>query len=501
MFQTFIKLTLNIKTPNFSIASSYQLTMAATTTQTEEHVSLKLLLSEKGDKVLFAEAGKDFVDVLCSFLTMPLGTIARLVEKESSIGPVTVGCLNSLYRSVVDLDEDCMSSHTIKQMLLKPTNFAEDYCNTLELNIEDTPPSKYFMCNNYKSSYCTHDFASSMNKDIKNCYCGCSISFLVFPEQFDQGFVNDVATFVITDDLIIMPNSIDYASFGLLQEFGIENTSSVKEMILKVTIEKVLDLLKCSLLSKSTLTDFFLGKKPSLEVSRFFSYDVEIGGNIQINLKLVIRKSDGKILCAQGEQDFADLLLSFLTIPLGGISRILGEKIYLGSINRFYKSIADLNENKYFISEDAKNRIVDPCIFPLLKLSKQIFPILERRVHEYYWYYSGSSLFVQFSKPGEDKSYAGKFKRINFSNMASHEGYVKGPAMYVATDDLAIAPLSPISALGLLNRLKTPLKDLKEKHVTIGVKESLNILKAALTSTSALTNGLAHLLTEVKEEK
>lgn len=235
-------------------------------------------------------------------------------------------------------------------------------------------------------------------------------------------------------------------------------------------------MLKCSLLSKSTLTDFFLGKKPSLEVSRFFSYDVEIGGNIQINLKLVIRKSDGKILCAQGEQDFADLLLSFLTIPLGGISRILGEKIYLGSINRFYKSIADLNENKYFISEDAKNRIVDPCIFPLLKLSKQIFPILERRVHEYYWYYSGSSLFVQFSKPGEDKSYAGKFKRINFSNMASHEGYVKGPAMYVATDDLAIAPLSPISALGLLNRLKTPLKDLKEKHVTIGVKEVRVIL-------------------------
>lgn len=230
-------------------------------------------------------------------------------------------------------------------------------------------------------------------------------------------------------------------------------------------------MLKCSLLSKSTLTDFFLGKKPSLEVSRFFSCDVEIGGNIQINLKLVIRKSAGKILCAQGEQDFADLLLSFLTIPLGGISRILGEKISLGSINRFYKSIADLNENKYFISKDAKNRIVDSCIFPLLKLSKQMFPILKCGVHEYYWYYNGSRPCVQFSKPGEDESYAGNFKRINFSNMASHEGYVKGPAMYVATDDLAIAPLSPISALGLLNRLKTPLKDLKEKHVTIGVKE------------------------------
>jgi hypothetical protein len=54
---------------------------------------------------------------------------------------------------------------------------------------------------------------------------------------------------------------------------------------------------------------------------------------------------------------------------------------------------------------------------------------------------------------------------------ASNESYVKGPAMYVATDDLVIAPLSPISALGLLNRIKIPLNDLKEKVVTIGTKE------------------------------
>ncbi|GAU49677.1 hypothetical protein TSUD_177220 [Trifolium subterraneum] len=90
---------------------------------------------------------------------------------------------------------------------------------------------------------------------------------------------------------------------------------------------------------------------------------------------------------------------------------------------------------------------------------------------------------------------------MNISKAASPgESYVKGPAMYVATDDLVVAPLSPISALSLLNRLKTPLNELTEKVVTIGVKECLSILNAALTSTSALTNGLAHLLTEVKEE-
>ncbi|PNX79930.1 DUF674 family protein [Trifolium pratense] len=319
-----------------------------------------------------------------------------------------------------------------------------------------------------------------------------------------QRFFNSDATFVITDNLTVMPNCIDYTSISLLQEFGIKSPNSVKEMVLNVTKEKVLDLLKCCLLSKSSLTDFLLGKKLSLGSSSFFSSNIEIGGAIQIVLKLVIRKSDGKVLYAQGEQDFTNLLLSFLTFPLGGIARVFGENCSLGSIDGLYKSIADLNENKYLISKQAKNRLVDPCIAPQIKLSKQILPILEPGAHEYFGYRdSNYHVYALFYKPGETMNYTGGFQKMNFSIPTSPGcvGYVKGPAMYFATDYLAIAPLSPISALGLLNRLKTPLTDLKEKVVTIGVKECLSILNAALTSTSALTNGLAHLLAEVKEEK
>ncbi|MCI13481.1 DUF674 family protein, partial [Trifolium medium] len=173
-------------------------------------------------------------------------------------------------------------------------------------------------------------------------------------------------------------------------------------------------------------------------------------------------------------------------------------------INGLYKSIADLNENKYLISKQAKNRLVDPCIAPQIKLSKQILPILEPSAHEYYGYRdSNYHVCALFNIPGENIGYTGSLQKMNFSIPTSPagEGYVKGPAMYFVTDDLVIAPLSPISALSLLNRLKTPLNDLKEKVVTIGVKECLSILKATLTSKSALTNGLAHLLTEVKEEK
>ncbi|XP_058741685.1 uncharacterized protein LOC131614075 [Vicia villosa] len=426
--------------------------MAATSTQAEVQVSLKLVLNEKGNKVLFAEAGKDFVDILCSFLTIPLGTVARLVEKESSIGPVTVGCLNSLYQSVVDLDEGCLSTDTIKQVLLEPSNSAEDYCNTLKLNIDDTPPTKYFAC---------------------------------------QGFVESFVTFVITDDLTVVPNGIDFTSFSMLQEFGIQCPSSVKEIALNVTKEKVLDLLKCYLLPKSTLTDWFLGKKPSLGCSRFFLPYVEIRNKIQMTLKLVIRKSDGKVLYAQGEQDFANLLLSFLTFPLGGIARIFQGNCSIESINELYKCIS-LNEDKYSISCEAKYKLIKS-----VELSKQILPIHGTGFFECY---KECESYIKFFK--RDESNSGRFRKFLNPNIVNpYKSYVKGPGMYVATDDLVVSPLSPVSALSLLARLKTPLNDLKEKVVVIGFKECLSILNAALTSTSALTNGLAHMFTEEKEDK
>jgi len=39
----------------------------AATTETNEYVQLKLLVNEEKNKVVFAEAGKDFVDIRCSF--------------------------------------------------------------------------------------------------------------------------------------------------------------------------------------------------------------------------------------------------------------------------------------------------------------------------------------------------------------------------------------------------------------------------------------------------
>jgi hypothetical protein len=78
---------------------------------------VKLFVDKEKRKVLFAESDKEFVDVLFGFLTMPLGTIVRLLDKQSQMG-----CLHEVYKSVEDLSTEYFQTKACKAMLLKPLN-------------------------------------------------------------------------------------------------------------------------------------------------------------------------------------------------------------------------------------------------------------------------------------------------------------------------------------------------------------------------------------------
>jgi len=241
---------------------------------------------------------------------------------------------------------------------------------------------------------------------------------------------------------------------------------------------QVLDLLKCSLLSKSCLTDLLLERKPTIHKSTFFSHSVENNSSIKLTLKLVIRKSDGKILFAQGDKDFADMVLSFLSFPLGGVVRKLGGNSCVGRIDGLYKSIADIKENVYFMSKAANNRVVDPHLLPLFKLRTQILPILRPSFLQYYCHYENfhkGNIHALIFKASENRSSGRVLREMVLlypeTPIESVEGFVKDPALYVVMDVLVVEPFSPISALNLLNRLNTPFSDPEEKVVTIGLKE------------------------------
>jgi hypothetical protein len=182
------------------------------------HVRLRVMVDRERNKVVYAEAGKDFVDALLSFLTLPLGTIARLVAKQSNIEAVTVGSLSSLY----------LWTHACKEMLLKPRNSMEVYSQNLKLNIDDTEPMKYFLCQN-RSCFSSNRSGFLSTFRNQNCSCGRVMDRVVIP---DSGLIQANGS----DDLYVMLNVIG-TSVRLLQDLGVRNIQAIQERTYLISVK------------------------------------------------------------------------------------------------------------------------------------------------------------------------------------------------------------------------------------------------------------------------
>ena len=74
---------------------------AASTPNSSKAISLKLLVDSNSRKVLFAEAGKEFVDFLFGLIQIPTGSIMGLLWNHGMAGP---GSLSRVYVSIQNLD-------------------------------------------------------------------------------------------------------------------------------------------------------------------------------------------------------------------------------------------------------------------------------------------------------------------------------------------------------------------------------------------------------------
>lgn len=69
------------------------------------------------------------------------------------------------------------------------------------------------------------------------------------------------------------------------------------------------------------------------------------------------------------------------------------------------------------------------------------------------------------------------------------EGYVKETVTFMITDELEISPASTITSINLLNKLSVKdVADLEERTARVGPTEALDLLGAALVSTTALND-------------
>lgn len=141
-------------------------------------------MTRRKNKVVLAEAGKDFVDVLCSILTLPMGTVVRLLEKHQTPQSPIVGCFHKLFKSVSDMSVDHFETQACKNLLLYPQSVRESYGGKLKLNIDDTEATGFFICPYFMSNESCSKVYSNTN--TSRCRCGSSMSHKIQVQEGEQ---------------------------------------------------------------------------------------------------------------------------------------------------------------------------------------------------------------------------------------------------------------------------------------------------------------------------
>ncbi|XP_040953058.1 uncharacterized protein [Gossypium hirsutum] len=144
------------------------------------------------------------------------------------------------------------------------------------------------------------------------------------------------STFFITDDLRIMQGLPGDLIQSLLN-FGIKNVSLIEEKVLEIGSAEMCNLLSHLFISKMTLTDVFLRKQGILSSTAMLDEQFMLvrapnmkesnENDGKRSVKIMLRKSDSKLLYAEASANFVDLLFSFLTIPLESVLELVDGRL------------------------------------------------------------------------------------------------------------------------------------------------------------------------------
>lgn len=254
---------------------------------------------------------------------------------------------------------------------------------------------------------------------------------------------------------------------------------------------QVLTLLKCSLVSKAPLTEALLKQNPVPEMGdedfdqgsciKFKMEDPTSNKVGKIDIKLIVSRSKKMVCYAEASEDFVDLLFSFLTVPLGYIVKKMHGNTSKGScLNHLYSSIQELDAGQFLKSNEHKAMLVSPKLAPGFSYTNHPLAI-EEHEHPPYYLVQAESFYQSFRLISDESllppENMGRVSRLTVMDpkssckKATREGFMSGPAMFTVTDDLIITPISPISGLSLLKKLKVPFSDIKECVVNVGREE------------------------------
>ncbi|XP_042424999.1 uncharacterized protein LOC122012495 [Zingiber officinale] len=453
----------------------------------EQQITLTVFVNKTKNCVAFVESDLDFVDALLSFLTLPVGTVVHLLNKQSSLG-----CFDKLYQGVDQLDMKYLVTATCKSMLTNPVNSSGLKCQKLRINIDEMGELYaciYESCANRKFSYyssakcvCGGGMHKAISHDLKQYY--------VNYEELQGVFVKG-DKFAVTDALSIA--SIEDAMSS--DDWGYGDWSNMEERLVKIDRAQVLDILKRSLISDTPLTDVLLQNgedtAPKLSVPpigktgaiKVFDKEKKI-----YRIKLALTRN--KVLYAVSSQDLVDVIFSFLTFPLGTLKKHLGSRFPIGCLNNLYGSAERLASSGYVVA-GCEERLLNPKLAPYFNCKDQVIGVEEEQQDVYYACSSccklsaTSYVCIEHLKGGEaQQQELIDCKGHPGQSESSYGSYCK-ELMYMISDELVVTPLSLTGAVLLRKEFCEPVK---MAELGIGEAEALDLLSVALSSKTALTD-------------
>ncbi|KAI4995551.1 hypothetical protein ZWY2020_035454 [Hordeum vulgare] len=322
-------------------------------------IKIKLVVDRPRNRVLFVDAGSDFVDVLLAFLTLPLSAV------QLAAGASSPGCLTSLCASVVGLrGAQLLKGEACHGTLLSPTHAHE------------------FGYSRSSCPWCTpfmEEHLIPQGQPLQQCGCRCwEVAMARLVHVYNRTPRTEVFSkwkerFVISDDLVIKPAATSTV-LSFLRGFYVGDAYEVE---VDVGWTQVVCLLKACASSTTIFTDVFLIAKRTdaylmntlvLAIQKPRRQEADEDPGPQMGIKLFFDREERKVMYAECKHDFVDLLLSFLTYPMGCIIKNLpGTSHRFRGFNNLYSSADGLNTSGFLTGPcfGDKRVLLDPSLAPL----------------------------------------------------------------------------------------------------------------------------------------
>ncbi|TYI62573.1 hypothetical protein E1A91_D10G253900v1, partial [Gossypium mustelinum] len=173
----------------------------------------------KGKRVLYAEAGKDFIDFLFDLFLLPVKIVIWLLANQTM-----VGCLANLYDNIENLGDAYILPTTNKDALLKPK-----FSSILATDHDPTSTCPFY--------------SGAMNSPTTLVNHPNKVSTLLFDAN-EGGYIKGVVTYKIMNDLTVTL-MLTISSITMLNKLNLQQVDVLEEKVIDVDInEKDKKLLK-----------------------------------------------------------------------------------------------------------------------------------------------------------------------------------------------------------------------------------------------------------------